>query len=336
MSLSLASHGDDAPSGSNLEYDQVFTDLLLAAQPAEERQVGDQIIPQQEPDPAAIIRRASAVLERSHDLRAAVLLGYGELRANGFPGFATATGYIRRCLQEFWATCHPQLDADDDDDPTMRTNAVLGLCDPDTVLRAVRLAPLTRSSSFGRVSLRDLAIAEGEIEPPAGMDGVPDRAALAAAFRDTPADELAAILVGARAALADVEAINAIFDDKLPGRGPDLGPLLKLLRRVVARLASEAGEPETPAGDAEAAAMPAPAAPDPGAARAASGEITSLREVEQALDRIAAYYARFEPSSPVPILLARAKKLVGADFITIVNELAPGGVDNVKLIGGLE
>jgi type VI secretion system protein ImpA len=62
----------------------------------------------------------------------------------------------------------------------------------------------------------------------------------------------------------------------------------------------------------------------------------SSRDVEETLDRLMAYYARQEPSSPVPILLARAKKLVGADFMTIVREIAPGGADNVKLIGGLE
>jgi hypothetical protein len=92
LAVSLTSLGDDAPSGSNVEYEAVFTDLMLAAQPAEERQVGTQITPQQEADPAIIIQRATAVLERSHDLRAAVLLGYGELRVNGFPAFATATG----------------------------------------------------------------------------------------------------------------------------------------------------------------------------------------------------------------------------------------------------
>ena len=42
-----------------------------------------------------------------------------------------------------------------------------------------------------------------------------------------------------------------------------------------------------------------------------------------------------EPSSPLPILLKRAKRLVGADFMEIINDLAPSGVDNVKLIGGV-
>jgi type VI secretion system protein ImpA len=58
--------------------------------------------------------------------------------------------------------------------------------------------------------------------------------------------------------------------------------------------------------------------------------------VEQAIDRIITYYRKSEPSSPVPLILTRAKRLVGADFMTIVTDLAPGGKDNVKLVGGVE
>ena len=54
------------------------------------------------------------------------------------------------------------------------------------------------------------------------------------------------------------------------------------------------------------------------------------------LDRIMQYYERQEPSSPVPILLARAKRLVNADFMTIMRDLAPSGLDNVNMVGGLQ
>jgi hypothetical protein len=66
-----------------------------------------------------------------------------------------------------------------------------------------------------------------------------------------------------------------------------------------------------------------------------SGAVNGPNDVIASIDRIMAYYARSEPSSPVPILMARAKKLVNADFLTIVRDLAPSGVANVTLIGGL-
>jgi type VI secretion system protein ImpA len=66
------------------------------------------------------------------------------------------------------------------------------------------------------------------------------------------------------------------------------------------------------------------------------GGINSPTDVQNALDRIIGYYERCEPSSPLPLLLLRAKKLVNADFLTIVRNMAPSGIENVNLIGGLE
>lgn len=54
------------------------------------------------------------------------------------------------------------------------------------------------------------------------------------------------------------------------------------------------------------------------------------------LDLICDYYARCEPSSPVPLLLKRAKRLVFMDFIEIIKDLAPDGLSQVELIRGQE
>lgn len=336
LTVFLKSHGDDAPSGENLEYDPAFISLELAAQPGEERQVGDSFIPAEEPDHAEVLTLGAEVLDQSHDLRAAVFLAHSLLRTEGFPGFAQATGYIRGCLEQWWATCHPQLDADDDNDPTMRVNAVSALVDPDTMLRAVRMAPLTDSRSFGRMCLRDFAIASGESAPPDGMDAIPDLTSISAAFQDTDPARLEALNTAVLAALADIKAINAVFDAQVPGQGPDFTPLEKLLKQAKARFA-EAGVGQSTDAPEEDNADEAPqteAAPRPAAAPA-SGAINSQQDVRNMIDRMIAYYARSEPSSPVPILLERAKRLVGADFVTIVKDMAIDGYSNVKTIGGL-
>jgi type VI secretion system protein ImpA len=194
------------------------------------------------------------------------------------------------------------------------------------------MAPLTDSAAFGRMSIRDLEIADGEIQA-ADTESAPDAARVAAAFRDTPEPKLAQIYAAARSALADVQAIDGIFNERTPGRGPRLDPLLQALRKAVRRLSTEvaAPEPEAETGTTEGAAPTAATAP-----RSAPGVVADRADVERAIDGILAYYARCEPSSPVPILLNRAKKLVGADFMTIVREMAPGGADHVKLIGGIE
>jgi type VI secretion system protein ImpA len=46
------------------------------------------------------------------------------------------------------------------------------------------------------------------------------------------------------------------------------------------------------------------------------------------------YYRRFEPSSPVPFLLARAQRLVYMDFVQILNDMTPEALDKLKVIIG--
>lgn len=346
------SHGDDEPSGENLEYDPAFISLELAAQFGEERQVGDSIIAAEEPDHREVIGHAKEVLERSHDIRAAVFLGHSLLRTEGFRGFADATGLIRWMLEEYWDTCHPQLDADDDDDPTMRVNAVVSLKDGDSILRGLRLAPITESRAFGRFSLRDILIAEGETPPPSGVEDVPDTSKISAAFQDTDTDRLTQTRATVDSILADVRAINAVFDDKIPGGGPDLEDLERLLKLILAKLSAYGvgGDDDSAPGDEEssdddsgsyAAASggggqsgPRPAAGG-GGGGGGSGQINNQQDVKAMLDRLIQYYERIEPSSPVPVLLARCKRLVGADFITIIKDIAPEGKMQAYMVGGI-
>ena len=333
MVLELVSFGEDAPSGENLEYESVFTQLEIAAQPGQERQMGDEIVAAEEPDYADVIAKARDVLEQSHDLRAAIYLAHAELRRNGFPGFAEAVTYIRGCLGDYWETCHPQLD-EDDGDPTMRVNSVRGLAAPETMLHALRLAPIAKSNAFGIISYRNKQLLDGEVEPH-GDEHVPDAAGFSAAFQDTAPELQEEIFAAVKQAVADVDAIDAVFDEKIPGYGPDLTDLKKLLGRIAACIAEQTGA------DVEASAEEEAETAEGGGAGTAAvggapGAITSSRDVLLALDKIIEYYHRNEPSNPVPILLERARRLVGADFLTIISDLAPLGLENVHLVGGIK
>lgn len=346
----LTSKGDDAPSGENLEYDPVFIEMELAAQPGEETQIGDTITEAEDPEYKEVIEKALEVLEQSHDLRAAVFLAEATLAENGLTEFAKVTSYIRGCLEQYWDTCHPELDEDDDNDPTMRVNAVQGLSGqagglggPSAIMRLLRRAPLSESRGFGRFSLRDIEVAQGDATAPAGMDTIPDVAAVSAAFQDSDAEMVAARREAASQAMDDVKAISAVFDDKVPGQGPDLDGLIKLLKSIVGIIGKYSDDGSEPAGDDDTtegedgaeAGSAEPGAPAP-AGGGAVGAINSPADVSNALDRMMEYYRRREPSSPLPILLARAKRLVNADFVTIMKDIAPDGMDSVRTIGGLK
>ncbi|MBP1852478.1 type VI secretion system protein TssA [Rhizobium halophytocola] len=338
----LNSFDEDAPSGADLEYDAEFVDLTIASTPGEERVVGDSVILAEEPDYPAVIKAATALLGRTRDLRIAVILANAALKSEGLLAFEEVLLYIRRCLEEYWDSVHPQLDADDDDDPTMRVNAMLGLTDRALVLGALRTAPLTESRTFGRFGLRDLLVAEGEL--PAGeMQNAPTDQVVSAAFQDTDPAHLEALARSVAASSEHVKALSAAFDERIGSLGPDFTPLRKMLydisRRLDQHVGAETGEVAGALSDDDrpAASDASPAAAATAAARPAGvGTITSPDDVKKAIDRIVEYYARQEPSSPVPILLKRARRLVSADFLEIMKDMAPQGVENVALIGGFE
>ena len=71
------------------------------------------------------------------------------------------------------------------------------------------------------------------------------------------------------------------------------------------------------------------------AAPAVTGAIRNREDVVMLLDKICGYYERNEPSSPLPLLLQRCRKLAALSFIDIVKDLAPSALQQVELIGGI-
>ena len=63
-------------------------------------------------------------------------------------------------------------------------------------------------------------------------------------------------------------------------------------------------------------------------------EVTSRDDVVAMLDRICAYYERHEPSSPVPLLMQRARRLVHMNFLELMRDLADKGMPQIEAISG--
>jgi len=320
----LTPRSGDAASGDNLEYEQAFIDLELAATQRGEQQIGDEVLPAEEPDFRKLEDLALAVLEKSHDLRAAIHLASARLQLGGLEGFSEALQLLRGYIVDHWPTCHPGLDADDDDDPTMRVNAMTAIGDQATVLRRLARAPLAESRAFGKLTLKEIENAAGE-----------DLGMVRAAFKDTDPDLLEARRVATVAALDAIRAIDEKFDTEIPGRGPDLSALAARLESIKVHLQGSLDDGGS--AEVEEPIMADEDVPKVAARSAGSGGgIRSTADVTAAIDQIVAFYQQTEPSSPVPIILQRAKRLVNADFLTIIRDIAPEGVNNVRALGGLK
>jgi type VI secretion system protein ImpA len=64
------------------------------------------------------------------------------------------------------------------------------------------------------------------------------------------------------------------------------------------------------------------------------GDILSREDVNRALDKICQYYEKNEPSSPIPLLLQRAKRLVSLSFVEILKDLAPDSMKQIDMVAG--
>ncbi len=335
----LAAVSADFPCGDDLEYDADFLQLERDAQGRPERVMGDAIQPAEPPQWRDIEQACTTLLQRSKDLRITHFLLQANLALHGLPGLAASLELIRDLLAEYWLYLHPQLDAADDNDPTVRVNALAGLtCERNIGL--LRDAVLVRSRAFGPVTLRAALHAAGVQHFASEQLSAEE---LAAALRDADDEQLQQCHQALQRAREAVDAIeNRVNDQVGSASGVDLSTLRQPLRQVQQVLADYGPAGAAPAQEADEALvsgnegeLPAAVSPSPRPA-ARPGEINSREDVQQSLDRLLQYYARHEPSSPLPVLLHRAKKLVNADFASIVRDLIPDGWSQFENLRGRE
>ena len=331
--LLLTAVSATSPCGEDMEYDAQFLQLERDAKGQPERSMGDSILPAEPPEWRSIQQQSLDLLQRSKDLRITHFLLQSTLALQGVAGLAEVLTLIDALLRQYWAELHPRLDADDDNDPTVRINALTGLtCE--TNIRLLRESILTRSRTFGPVTLRAALNASGL---QSFADEQLGNQQLNAAFLDSDPEQLQATRDALGAARAACEAIEQQVSDQVgSAQGVDLSLLKQPLKQALQILnqfvpnSDTRSEPEAVSDDnapsVEYAA--APAAPRP------AGDIASRDDVLRSLDKILAYYTRHEPSSPLPVLLNRAKNLVHADFAAIVRNLIPDGMSQFENLRG--
>lgn len=314
--------------GADLEYgDPAFTAFDRATQGKPEQQIGSTIIPAEDPDWKAVARQAIQLLVRTKDLRVAVHLTKALLHTDGLKGLADGLTILRRYVETYWEGLHPRLDPADANDPTMRVNILATLAAPD-VLATVKAAPLFESRTVGRFSYRDLEAASAGANGGGGS-----MATIEAAGMDC---NLAALQERTAAALTAAEAVRqleSMLTELIGGAAsPPFGPLATLLQKISGLLQS-ALDRKIPSG-ASPEGADEEIAPGATTSDALSGEVRSRDDVVRALERILAYYAKHEPSSPVPLLVERCKRLVTMGFLDIIRDLAPDGVRQIEALSG--
>ena len=343
---------DSAPSGENLEYAPEFAELEKTAKGTPQQEIGDTVIEAQEPDWRSVEIQTYELLGRSHDLRLCYYLAQVAIRTGGIVAFRDVLALTHGLLTQFWDTVHPQLDAEDDNDPTMRVNSLGMLCDGATIVAPLRRMPLVRSRSFGNISRREFGVVSGEISIPEEEER-PDPAALDGAFQEIKLAQLTEQYqasveavdlvkkidlfmtqqVGAQnaknltALQKELDAIRKVLTDQWKKRGGD---------QVQAEEPAPSGDQGVETGESDEGAASGGGAPQ--ATRSVmswDADITNRQDALRALDKASKYFERYEPSSPIPLFLRRAKRLFNMNFLEILADITPDGIGPAEHLGGV-
>lgn len=321
----------------------------------------------------AVLSQGEELAAEGRDLRLLVILVRGVYATEGFRGLSQGIALLQRSLADFWDSLHPGLRARDD--PQMaamaRSNALRQLENEDNgLLGDLRYGIAFSPRGIGPITLNDVAalpLSDFEVQAkmPSGL-GQAEKDAILARHHDRAKrarsacramaveqrDDVAAMVAEMGACLAGLAALGTEYAEKggldaASGLGlKDLPDFLANCRKSLETALAES-ETET-SGAAPVAPVPVqspgtsaqiPVAVGNAAVNSApvkAGEINSRADVEVALDRIVAFYERTEPSSPIPHVARRLRKMVAMDFLQLMTEIAPSGLKEFRNIAGLD
>ena len=317
----------ESPCGAGLDQDPQGQELDVASQGKPEQRMGESVIPARDPDWSQVKALALDICRRSHDLRVGVLLARALAHTDGLLGLADGLRLLAGYVENYWESLHPEPE-----DPAafMRVNALSSLADREASIVPIQQIPLVEARGLGRFSLRDILVAQGEITA-AGEEEVPTAALIEGAFDESDINDLRVSAEAAHESLAALNAIDSEVEKHLGAANtPDLTPITHLLSQISEVFSSQLARRGV-VGPENASADPAPVT----SAGSAPGGIRGPADVIRALDEISKYYKENEPSSPLPHLMARAKRLVNASFAELLRDIAPGGLDEFRNVTGI-
>ena len=371
LALWLSPLDGENPSGEDLRNHPRFHELERLAEPQIKVDYDDRNKPSSQTsipvDWAAVLEVAEELRSRGRDLRLLTILARGLAGENGLAGVTEGLTLIGQSLETHWDSIHPSLrpGGSPADSALRRVNALRDLQNRNGgLLGDLQGRTFFSVAAIGPVTGRDLeqcALDERTVlqEAASGLSAS-EKAELAAAhakligrvrgacaaLTDNDPDELAAFRKDGRAALSALDDIDTTLNRRMESSGPALPEFRKFLERIVTTLERTGPKSAKPNGAAKAGEKPVEASKtlDPasspeqgngGSTTMLPNRIGSREEVVKCLDLVVDFYDRTEPSSPIPHLARRVRKMVHMDFVELMEDLAPSGLKEFRLLAGL-
>lgn len=324
-------------------------------------------------DWAAVLEKAEELRSRGRDLRLLVIVTRALASEEGLAGLAQGLTLIAGTFDQHWDTMHPALraNAPPREAALRRINALLDLQNAQAgLLASLRETIFFSPRQVGPISGRDLEQAALDervmLQEAASGLNTAEKAALASAHNqllnrvragcaaqiDQAGEAMTSLLADARAAIAALDAVDAALNARIEGHGATVPELKRFLQRLLTTLERNSGagaaangaakpapqaaaEPAMPARNGHGAETMANVASSVEASAGLPDRISSRDEVVKCLDLVVAFYDRTEPSSPIPHLARRVRRMVHMDFVELMEDLAPSGLKEFRQLAGV-
>jgi len=374
LALWLTPLDGENPSGEDLRNDPAFHELerltesqVKVVHDSHNRATSQSTIPVDWP---AVLAKAEELRAHGRDLRLLVIVTRALANEEGLAGLTQGLTLIAQTFDQHWETMHPALrpNASPRDAALRRINALVDLQnDQDGLLANLRQMTFFAPRAIGPIQGKDLE--KGALddrvmlqEAASGLNTA-EKAALVsahgqllnrvragcAAQMDQANAEMVLLIADARAAIAALDAVETALNVRLEGGGAPVPELKRFLQRLLTTLErnSAAGaangaakpptpaEPATPARNGHGADTMASMASYADSSTGLPDRISSRDDVVKCLDLVVAFYDRTEPSSPIPHLARRVRRMVHMDFVELMEDLAPSGLKEFRLLAGV-
>jgi len=328
------------PAGPDVEYESDYSVLNDIVTPPKVGMIavdasGDQNDVNWQEGKSLALKLAS----QTRDLRIAVRLCRCLTETDGVEGLCAAIGLIKALIADMWVDLHPQLDSDDNMDLTFRFNSLAMMSAPDFIARLDTIC--VAKTKLGDVaSLHTIELSSGKRVSDSADERTQATGIVSDAFSHEPIENLSqrkAIIDQAVKDLRDIPQIwsehvavlgaerlenGLAFDAGVPPQFNELATKLSNMSRYMAERLPELDTSEESLADGNTGS------------KLARGGIVTRDDAGRELDKIVEWFRKNEPSSPVPMMLERAKMMISRSFLDIVSELGDSGLNEVRKAAG--
>jgi type VI secretion system protein ImpA len=271
-----------------------------------------------------------ALATQSKDLEIAAWVTEALVRLHGLPGLTAGATLIGGLCEAYWDAGFPRPDEDGLEIRASPIDGLSGSSADGTIMQPLRRLPMFRRADGAGLSVYQWEQAEHAA-------GLPDEKRDARYAAGTP--ELSTLEAEARldkvyltgtwrevtAALQAWRELGRIVDARFGSDAPSLRKVTNLLEQLLGVVTRLGGEP--PADQAAESGMPGDAAAAGGATGATGGggrgEVRTRDDALRELDRIAEYFRRTEPHSPLAYTLEEAVRRGRMSLAELLMEVLP-------------